>query len=424
MSTQSWQVPCPRCGWANSGALTRCAKCGQPLGARRGMLVAGQSLSVKAEQPRSSKVARPGGFLPRLIALIVDLMILGAILLPINALWAAQLAPLDIKPDTNVAFETLQRRASLYLALVLIQLFYFAGSWTMLGATPGQLLMGLRVTNIGAGGIGFFRSALRWFWFTLFGPLSVITMVAGSNRRALHDILAGTYVIQVVDASEVEADSGLPAAFGGPPAQAAAAPAPAPAPAPDTTPAPVAASPVAAAVATGADYGSVRPAEPVSSADYVPAPPGIDFPALPMESPPEPAPLYVPAPLPGPPPAGPGGPQEGDESLYAPPPMIDPTPGPDDFAPLPAPTEREVYSPQPGHVSERALKSAELYATSPEFTAPPAAELAPAEPAASESGPAAEQRHAQDPDPQAPMHGGELPPFEFPPMAPPPEGQE
>ena len=235
MSTQSWQVPCPRCGWANSGALTKCAKCGQLLGARPGMLVAGQSLSARPEQPRSSKVAKPGGFLPRLIALIVDLMILGAILLPINALWVAQLAPLEIKPDTNVAFETLQRRASLYLALVVIQLFYFAGSWTMLGATPGQLLMSLRVTDARAGGIGFFRAAFRWFLFTIFGGglVGVITMIVGKNKRALHDILAGTYVIQVVDASDVEGDSGLPVSFGGKPGHAEAAPAPAPAPAPD-----------------------------------------------------------------------------------------------------------------------------------------------------------------------------------------------
>jgi uncharacterized RDD family membrane protein YckC len=382
------------------------------------MMVAGQSLSQKPEQVKSSKMARPGGFLPRLIALIIDAMILAAVILPINALWAAQLAPVEIKADTNLAMETLQRRSSLYLALFLIQLFYFAGSWTMLGATPGQLLMGLRVTDAKAGGIGFFRAALRWFWFSIFGVLSVITMIAGKHRRALHDILAGTYVIQIVDADEFEGtDSGLPPAFGGKPAAAVPVAAPAPAP----VPAPEIAEPIA--VSTGADFGSARPATPVSSTDYVPAPSGTEFPAAPMAAAPEPvyapAPLYEPAPLPGPPPAGPGGGSESDDNLYSPPPMVDLAPALEHFAPPaaePPTAEREVYSPNPGQMSERALKSAELYSTAPEAAPAGAAEPAPADTvAATESEPRAGDAGAPLPE------GGEPPPFEFPPMAPPPE---
>lgn len=432
MSTQSWQIPCPRCGWANSGALTRCAKCGQPLGARPGMLVAGQSLSARAERPASTKVAKPGGFLPRLIALIIDLMILGVILLPINALWAAQLAPLEIKPDTNLALETLQRRGSLYLALVVLQLFYFAGSWTMLGATPGQLLMSLRVTDSKAGGVGFFRATMRWFWFTLFGVFSVLTML-GKNKRALHDLLAGTYVIQVVDATEATGDPGLPPALGGEGAAATAAPAPAPippAPAPAPVSIPVAApvpapveAPVSTAPATGADFGSTRPAQPPSAIDYLPPPSTTDFPVAPMSAP---APLYVPEPLPGPPPANTDASPAGDEGLYAPPPMIDRTTGSDDFAaPASPPAERQVYTPQPGQLSERALKSAQLYSAPPEFAAPAAPEPAAPEPAApgpapAETPPATEPHEVAEEQAEVPAHGREMPLFDFPPMAPPP----
>lgn len=418
MSTQSWQIPCPRCGWANSGALTRCAKCGQPLAARPGMLVAGQSLSARAERPASNKVAKPGGLLPRLIALIIDLMLLGAVILPINALWVAQLAPIEIRPDTNLALEILQRRASLYLALFVLQLFYFAGSWTMLGATPGQLLMSLRVTDAKAGGVGFFRATMRWFWFSLFSVFSVVTML-GKNKRALHDILAGTYVIQVVDAPEAAGDAGLPPTFDSDAAVATPAPAPAPAPAPTSVPVTVPA-PAAAPASTGADYGSTRPAPPPSATDYVPAPSTTDFPAAPMSAP-APAPLYVPQPLPGPLPAGPGVPPAGDEGLYSPPPMITGALSPDEFAaPASPPPEREVYIPQPGQLSQRALKSAQLYSAPPEFTAPTAPEPAAPGPPATEVPPATE--HHQDAEEQAQVstQGGEPPLFDFPPMAPPP----
>ncbi|MEA2645823.1 MAG: hypothetical protein QOE92_906, partial [Chloroflexota bacterium] len=72
MSVQSWQIACPRCGWANSGAEVRCMKCGYGFAQRPGMLVAGESQSARAAPPPAVLTARPGGFLPRLIGFIVD----------------------------------------------------------------------------------------------------------------------------------------------------------------------------------------------------------------------------------------------------------------------------------------------------------------------------------------------------------------
>ncbi|HEY8739156.1 MAG TPA: RDD family protein [Candidatus Dormibacteraeota bacterium] len=436
-NAQSWQIPCPRCGWANSGALTRCAKCGQTLGGRPGMLVAGQSLSAKAERPVSSKIAKPGGFLPRLIALIIDSMILLVVLLPIYALWVAQLAPLEIKPDTNLAMESLQRRGSLYLALFVLQVFYFAGSWTILGATPGQLLMNLRVTNAGAAGIGFFRALWRYlmlvFVNSLFGVgtlLSILMVLLNKNKRGLHDILAGTYVIQIVDQAEAVADTGLPAAFAG---QTGAAPAPSPAPAPAPAPAPVAASPPAvlpaaavaasAAVTAGAIH-SARPTDPTASTDFAPPPLATEFPPAPLTqsqstpySPPPMAPATPPAE------AGGDGQPDGDDGLYAPPPLVDPTTSLDDFTHLDpaAPGEREVYSPTPGVINERAIKSAELHTTTPELAAPAPTEATPpsAQPEAGSS--AAAETASATPPAAPPSDGAELPPITFPPMSPPPD---
>ena len=112
------------------------------------MLVAGQSQSHKAELPASTKIAKPGGFLPRLIALIVDSLILLVILFPIMALWASQLAPTRLDPGgSHSTLDTLRGSLSLQLTLIVLQVFYFAGSWTIMAATPGQLLMNLRVTD-------------------------------------------------------------------------------------------------------------------------------------------------------------------------------------------------------------------------------------------------------------------------------------
>ncbi|MGI8608595.1 MAG: RDD family protein [Candidatus Dormibacteria bacterium] len=382
MSVQSWQIPCPRCGWANSGAHLRCSKCGQPLGARPGLLVAGQSLSGKGERPISTKVAKPGGFLPRLIALIIDSLILLVVLFPVTALWSLQLAPVKVESGGAASgVDVLRGSIALQLTLTVLYLFYFAGSWTIMGATPGQLLMSLRVTDQNAAGIGFFRAVFRYILYILLSPLAIVSallVIAGKNKRALHDMLAGTYVIQVLDRDDLTAEStGLPAAFGGGGKKAEAVPAPiapAPAPAPAPPPAPVAAAPAAAvyqAPPTPAYNPAPAPAaySPPPMAD--PAPPAasvppMEFPAMPM------GPVAD-----VPPPPSHHAPGSGDEGLYAPPPMMDPTPSLADFtAPAPAaPAAREIYTPQP--------------------SAPPA--------------------------PPAPPHEGETPPFDFPPMAPPPE---
>ena len=374
------------------------------------MLVAGQSMAAKGERPVSSKVAKPGGFFPRMIALIIDSAILGVVSLPIYGLWVSQLQPLKIDAGTNIVAEIAQRQVSLRVALLALQMFYFAGSWSMLGGTPGQLLLNLRVTDARAGGIGFFRALLRWFCFAIFGIFSIVLVPISKQKRALHDILAGTWVIQIVDSPELLAAGGAAAAGGlPPPAARAAAPVPAPVPA-IAVPAPLVAAAVAApaysapspAAATAyAPPPSARPAAPeyapppaapapipvVAPAAY--APPPMDFPPMPMASP-EPAASH-PAPQ-----------ATSDAGLYAPPPMMDEAPS----------APREVYSPTPGEISDRAVKAAELYTASPLADPPPPA--APVEPAPSDA------HAAETPHPHAPApSNAELPPIEFPPMAPP-----
>src|SRR5437879_2133209 len=104
--TQSWQIACPRCRWPNSGANARCAKCGQPLRQVPGMLVAGKKAgasmaSDSAPAAPPAKVAQPGGFFPRLIALILDVLILAVITVPVRLLWEAQVGPTVVKPGTT-----------------------------------------------------------------------------------------------------------------------------------------------------------------------------------------------------------------------------------------------------------------------------------------------------------------------------------
>jgi uncharacterized RDD family membrane protein YckC len=76
---------------------------------------------------------------------------------------------------------------------------YFVFFWTVLGQTPGQWLMDVRVVAPGDRRPGVLRSIVRWIGLTL----SIVPLCAGflpvlwdRRRRALPDYLAGTVVVR------------------------------------------------------------------------------------------------------------------------------------------------------------------------------------------------------------------------------------
>src|SRR5947209_1387256 len=126
MSVQSWQISCPRCGWSNSGAERRCMKCGQPLRTAPGLLVAGQTGgAVVGPAAAPKRVVQPGGFFPRLIAVIIDGLILAVIVVPAYLLWQAGVASAGSVNQPSIFTDKL----GFFLGMAILQLFYFVGTW-------------------------------------------------------------------------------------------------------------------------------------------------------------------------------------------------------------------------------------------------------------------------------------------------------
>jgi len=85
------------------------------------------------------------------------------------------------------------------------EFFYYAYFWTSSGKTPGMFLLGVQVVGDDGSGVGSKRGLVR----TLAFPLSFILLglgflgiLLGRDRRALHDVLAGTAVVYCWDARE------------------------------------------------------------------------------------------------------------------------------------------------------------------------------------------------------------------------------
>ena len=82
---------------------------------------------------------------------------------------------------------------------------YYAYFWTASGKTPGMVLLGIQVVGMDGSRAGTRRGLIR----TLAFPLSFILaglgfagILFGRDRRALHDVIAGTAVVYCWDARE------------------------------------------------------------------------------------------------------------------------------------------------------------------------------------------------------------------------------
>lgn len=136
----------------------------------------------------------PVGFGPRVGAYFVDwlLMNLLGMLLPANEPLIALSKGEAISPE-QVPSVLVHLAIGLFITAV-----YNVGLNGLMGATVGKLLIGARVVRADGERLGYRRAALRFIseitsWLTL--GIGFLFVAFRSDRRALHDLLAGTRVV-------------------------------------------------------------------------------------------------------------------------------------------------------------------------------------------------------------------------------------
>jgi uncharacterized RDD family membrane protein YckC len=133
------------------------------------------------------------GFVSRFVAYVVDIGVASGVFT--LALAAASFAASVVTGKTVNWDRTNIIVAGIYIGWLFI---YFAYSWAVTGKTFGMALLGVRVVRTDGDAAGVKRAVVR----TLALPLSFLLLglgflgiLTGRQRRALHDVIAGTVVV-------------------------------------------------------------------------------------------------------------------------------------------------------------------------------------------------------------------------------------
>ena len=141
-----------------------------------------------------------GEFGPRLVAYIIDGLIVGAVVIAAVLVWT-----LFAFFSGGLRANGLNLGAGLGLGLMIVlitvlTLGYFPWFWARTGATPGMKAMGLKVVRDADGGpITNGQAILRLVGYWISGAvfyLGDIWILVDKRRRGWHDLIAGTVVIK------------------------------------------------------------------------------------------------------------------------------------------------------------------------------------------------------------------------------------
>lgn len=147
--------------------------------------------------------AQPAGFVSRMIAFIIDLLILsltGAVMISLTSLISDFFQLDTLIRRTSQGFPALTNVITVVMALVSFILLcgYFSVFWTVIGSTPGKLFMGLRVVRQNGSELTLGRALLRFagYWLSAL-PFFIgfLWVLVDRRRQAWHDKLADTQII-------------------------------------------------------------------------------------------------------------------------------------------------------------------------------------------------------------------------------------
>lgn len=162
---------------------------------------------------RRSKLGHYAGFASRLVAFVLDTVIISVSIVSISWFLSASMNMLQgevilrslakISPMIQKANFVLTHPITQGAATAIFVVVYFIFFWTTIGQTPGKYILGLRVVSHDGKRLKLLQAALRYLGYYLSGlpfGFGFFWILIDDQRRGWHDRLAGTCVIYVWDA--------------------------------------------------------------------------------------------------------------------------------------------------------------------------------------------------------------------------------
>jgi len=201
-------VYCSKCGAVLADGVAFCPACGQST-SDASPAAAGAPMGIRAAATADFPPLRYAGFWLRLVAYIIDGIIVGSVFLIIFGFLAAltgigstlrNIRPGEDPGDVVALLGVTVIFAVVGIALVGVWLYHAlleSSSWQ---GTLGKKVMGLAVTDTEGRRISFGRASGRYFakFVTNLIPLFIGYILAGFTERkqAIHDMIAGCLVLR------------------------------------------------------------------------------------------------------------------------------------------------------------------------------------------------------------------------------------
>jgi uncharacterized RDD family membrane protein YckC len=143
-------------------------------------------------------LGRYAGFVTRLVAFILDRLVVSLVLLLIGASLQFILNAFQINQILFAEYVPRQIVvAAIAVTYILISIGYDVGFWLLAGQTPGKRVMGLRIVRTDGKRVGFGNALRRVLGFFVSSILFLgfMWILFDNRRQGFHDKIAGTFVV-------------------------------------------------------------------------------------------------------------------------------------------------------------------------------------------------------------------------------------
>lgn len=200
---------CSKCGSALGEGAAFCAMCGQAVTGPGIPISPAPAVPPASVQPAAAPAGLYAGFWLRVVAAIIDGLILT---IPLGAVFFLMMA--SALPSLMRSSDPMTVMITVLPRLLMLLLIYLAGSWLYWGllessawqATLGKMALGLYVTDLAGNRVTFGRASGRFFAGRGIGAIPYLgglyflisCIMAGftEKKQALHDMMASCLVLR------------------------------------------------------------------------------------------------------------------------------------------------------------------------------------------------------------------------------------